>query len=59
MVRYEYRRVSMCYAIEKTPVVVLTGTMATQDAIDHLKGVAEKVEDVKSVDISALKVTST
>jgi osmotically-inducible protein OsmY len=49
----------MCYAIEKTPVVVLTGTMATQDAIDQLKGVAEKVEDVKSVDISALKVTST
>jgi hyperosmotically inducible protein len=40
-------------------VVVLTGTMATQDAIDRLKGVAEKVEDVKSVDTSALKVTST
>ena len=40
-------------------VVVLTGTMATQDAIDHVKAVAEKVKDVKSVDTSALKVTST
>jgi len=40
-------------------VVVLTGTLATQDAIDHLKGVAEKVQDVKSVDTSALKITST
>jgi hyperosmotically inducible protein len=40
-------------------VVVLTGTLATQDAIDHVKGVAEKVQDVKSVDTSALKVTST
>jgi hyperosmotically inducible periplasmic protein len=40
-------------------VVVLTGTMATQDAIDHVKGVAEKVKDVKSVDTSALKITST
>jgi hypothetical protein len=33
--------------------------MATQDAIDHVKGVAEKVKDVKSVDTSALKITST
>jgi hyperosmotically inducible periplasmic protein len=40
-------------------VVVLTGTLATQDAIDHVKGVAEKVKDVKSVDTSALKITST
>lgn len=40
-------------------VVVLSGTLATQDAIDHVKGVAEKVKDVKSVDTSALKVTST
>jgi len=40
-------------------VVALTGTMATQDAIDHVKGVAEKVKDVKSVDTSALKITST
>src|ERR1700686_1948841 len=36
-------------------VVVLTGPLATQDAIDHVKGVAEKVKDVKSVDASALK----
>ena len=40
-------------------IVVLTGTLATQDAIDHVKGVAEKVQDVKSVDTSALKITST
>jgi hypothetical protein len=40
-------------------VVVLTGTLATQDAIDHVKGVAEKVQVVKSVDTSALKITST
>jgi hyperosmotically inducible periplasmic protein len=39
-------------------VVVLTGTLATQDAIDHVKNVAEKVEDVKSVDTSAMKITS-
>jgi hyperosmotically inducible protein len=40
-------------------VVVLTGTMATQDAIDHIRGVAEKVKDVKSVVTSALKIAST
>jgi hyperosmotically inducible protein len=39
-------------------VVVLTGTLATQDAIEHVKNVAEKVEDVKSVDTSAMKITS-
>jgi hyperosmotically inducible protein len=42
----------------KQGVVVLTGTLATQDAIDHVKNVAEKVEDVKSVDTSAMKITS-
>ncbi|HXN45695.1 MAG TPA: BON domain-containing protein [Bryobacteraceae bacterium] len=40
-------------------VVALTGTLATQDAIDHLKGIAEKVLDVKSVDISALRIANT
>jgi hyperosmotically inducible protein len=40
-------------------VVVLTGTLVTQDAIDHVKNVAEKVKDVKSVDTSAMKTTST
>jgi hyperosmotically inducible periplasmic protein len=40
-------------------VVVLTGTLATQDAIDHVKSVAENVKDVKSVDTSALRITST
>lgn len=40
-------------------VVVLTGTLVTQDAIDHVKNVAEKVKDVKSVDASAMKIAST
>jgi hyperosmotically inducible protein len=40
-------------------MVVLTGTLVTQDAIDHVKNVAEKVKDVKSVDTSAMKITST
>ena len=40
-------------------VVVLTGTLVTQDAIDHVKNVAEKVKDVKSVDASAMTITST
>jgi hyperosmotically inducible protein len=40
-------------------VVVLTGTLVTQDAIDHVKNVAEQVKDVKSVDTTAMKITST
>ena len=40
-------------------VVVLTGTLVTQDAIDHVRNVAQQVKDVKSVDASAMKVTST
>jgi hyperosmotically inducible protein len=40
-------------------VVVLTGTLVTQDAIDRVRNVAEQVKDVKSVDTSAMKVTST
>lgn len=39
-------------------IVALTGTLATQDAIDHLKGIAERVLDVKSVDTSALKIAN-
>jgi hyperosmotically inducible protein len=35
-------------------VVALTGTLASQNAIDHVKDVAGKVKDVKSVDTSAL-----
>lgn len=38
-------------------VVVLTGTLANHDAVDHVKGIAAKVDGVKSVDISALTVT--
>lgn len=40
-------------------IVVLTGTVLTQDAIDHAKGVAEKVKDVKSVDTSAMMISAT
>jgi hyperosmotically inducible protein len=38
--------------------VVLTGTLASQDAIEHVKGVAERVKDVKSVDVTALQIAS-
>jgi len=37
-------------------VVVLKGTLANQDAIDHVKDVAGKVDGVKSVDTSALNI---
>ena len=37
-------------------VVVLKGVLANQDAIDHVKDIAGKVEGVKSVDTSALTV---
>lgn len=37
-------------------VVVLKGILANQDAIDHVKDIAEKVDGVKSVDTSALTV---
>ena len=40
-------------------VVVLTGALVTQDAIDHVRNVAEQVRDVKSVDTSAMTITST
>jgi hyperosmotically inducible protein len=39
-------------------VVALTGSLASQDAIDHVKDVAGRVKDVKSVDTSALLVAS-
>jgi hyperosmotically inducible protein len=39
-------------------VVALTGNLASQDAIDHVKDVAGKVKDVKSVDSSALVLAS-
>ncbi len=39
-------------------VVALTGNLASQDAIDHVKDVAGKVKDVKSVDTSALVLAS-
>ncbi|HTD11808.1 MAG TPA: BON domain-containing protein [Steroidobacteraceae bacterium] len=39
-------------------VVALTGTLASQIAIAHVKDVAAKVKDVKSVDTSALVLAS-
>ena len=39
-------------------VVVLTGSLASQEAIDHVKVVAAEVQDVKSVDTSALVLAS-
>ncbi len=38
-------------------VVVLTGTLANSDAIDHVKAIAGSVQGVKSVDTSALTIT--
>lgn len=37
-------------------VVVLKGTLANQDAIDHVKDIAAKIEGVKSVDTTALGI---
>jgi hyperosmotically inducible protein len=39
-------------------VVVLSGALASQDGIDHVKAIAAKVSGVKSVDVSALHVSS-
>lgn len=39
-------------------VVVLSGALATQDAIDHVKDIAGKVKGVKSVDTSAMIVAA-
>lgn len=39
-------------------VVVLSGKLANQDAIDHVKDVTEKVDGVKSVDVSHLIIVS-
>lgn len=42
----------------KGGVVVLKGELANQDAIDHVKDIAAKIEGVKSVDTSALVIKS-
>ena len=39
-------------------VVVLKGALASQDAIDHVKDIAEKVKGVKSVDTTLRTVSS-
>jgi hyperosmotically inducible periplasmic protein len=42
----------------KNGVVVLTGILATKDAITHVKNIAAKVDGVKSVDVSGLFVSA-
>lgn len=42
----------------KNGVVMLSGNLANNDAIDHVKDVAAKVDGVKSVDTSGLSVKS-
>ncbi len=42
----------------KRGVVALNGALPTQESIDQVKQIAEKVKGVKSVDASALKVAS-
>jgi hyperosmotically inducible protein len=39
-------------------VVALSGSLASQDAIDHVRIVVASVKDVKSVDTSALTVSN-
>lgn len=39
-------------------VVMLSGSLKSQEAIDHAKALAAKVKGVKSVDITALKLTT-
>lgn len=39
-------------------VVMLRGTLPNQDAIDHVKDIAQKIEHVKSVDATELKTPS-
>jgi hyperosmotically inducible protein len=43
----------------KHGVVMLSGNLATSDAIDHVKDIASKVDGVKSVDTSGLTAKST
>jgi len=39
-------------------VVVLKGQLASEDALDHVKDIAAKVEGVKSVDTAGVRVTT-
>ena len=43
----------------KHGVVMLSGSLANNDAIDHVKDIASKVDGVKSVDTSGLTTKST
>jgi hyperosmotically inducible protein len=42
----------------KHGVVILKGVLASQDAIDHVKDIAAKVDSVKSVDTTGLTVAA-
>jgi hyperosmotically inducible protein len=42
--------------ITKSGAVSLTGKLPTQDAIDLVKMISEKVQGVKSVDVSGLVI---
>jgi hyperosmotically inducible protein len=39
-------------------VVTLSGSLKSQDAIDHAKALAAKIKGVKSVDVTSLKVAA-
>lgn len=43
----------------KHGVVALSGILASEQAVDHVKRIVEKVKGVKRVDTSALKISST
>ena len=43
----------------KHGAVVLDGTLSSADAIEHVKEIAEKVKDVKSVDTTAMRIATT
>jgi len=40
-------------------VVALSGSLSSQDDIEHIKGVVARVKDVKSVDTTAMSVSAT
>ena len=39
-------------------VVILTGTVPSPDAVEHVKQVVQQVKDVKGVDATAVRVSS-
>lgn len=39
-------------------IVQLKGRLGNQDAIEHIKGIVEKIKGVRTVDVAALKVAA-